>query len=43
MAELELAHYVGSAVERACRRGDMVEKRRAMMSAWGRFIAAEPA
>lgn len=31
-AEIALAHKVGSEVERAYRRGDMVEKRRAMMT-----------
>ncbi len=38
MAEMALAHNVGSEVERAYRRGDMVERRRAMMAAWGRFL-----
>lgn len=41
MAEISLAHNVGSEVERAYRRGDMVEKRRAMMDAWGRFLRGE--
>jgi hypothetical protein len=41
MAELALAHNVGSEVERAYRRGDMIEKRRAMMAAWGRFLRGE--
>jgi hypothetical protein len=41
MAEIALAHTVGSEVERAYRRGDMVEKRRAMMAAWGRFLRGE--
>lgn len=41
MAEIALAHNVGSEVERAYRRGDMVEKRRAMMAAWGRFLRGE--
>lgn len=41
MAEIALAHTVGSEVERAYRRGDMVEKRRAMMGAWGRFLRGE--
>jgi hypothetical protein len=41
MAEIALAHNVGSEVERAYRRGDMLEKRRAMMAAWGRFLRAE--
>lgn len=43
MAELALAHTVGSEVERAYRRGDMIEKRRAMMAAWGRFLRGEAA
>lgn len=34
MAEMALAHAVGSPVERAYRRTDMVEKRRAMMEDW---------
>lgn len=38
MAEIALAHQVGSSVERAYRRGGMVERRRAMMAAWGRFL-----
>lgn len=38
MAEVALAHKVGSAVEAAYRRGDMVEKRRAMMAAWAEFL-----
>ncbi|MCW3780265.1 tyrosine-type recombinase/integrase [Defluviimonas salinarum] len=43
MAEMALAHNIGSEVERAYRRGDMVEKRRAMMAAWGRFLRGEAA
>lgn len=38
MAEMALAHNVGSDVERAYRRGDMVEKRREMMAEWARFL-----
>ncbi|MEP3675381.1 tyrosine-type recombinase/integrase [Sulfitobacter sp.] len=38
MAEISLAHSVGSDVERAYRRGDQLEKRRAMMSDWGQFL-----
>jgi integrase len=34
LAEIALAHQVGSAVERAYRRSDMVERRREMMTAW---------
>lgn len=43
MAEIALAHNVGSEVERAYRRGDIIEKRRAMMAAWGRFLRSEVA
>ncbi|RYH04435.1 site-specific integrase [Salipiger sp. IMCC34102] len=38
MAEIALAHRVGSSVEQAYRRGDMLEKRREMMQAWGDFL-----
>lgn len=41
MAEIALAHTVGSEVERAYRRGDAVEKRRAMMEDWGKFLAGK--
>jgi integrase len=41
MAEISLAHNVGNEVERAYRRGDMLEKRRAMLRAWGRFLSGE--
>ena len=34
MAEMALAHIVGNKVEAAYRRGDMLEKRRAMMQSW---------
>jgi integrase len=34
MAEVALAHKIGNAVEASYRRGDMIEKRRAMMAAW---------
>jgi integrase len=34
VAEMALAHTVGSKVEAAYRRGDMFEKRRALMNAW---------
>jgi integrase len=37
IAEAALAHVVGDATERAYRRGDALEKRRALMEAWGRF------
>lgn len=38
MAEVALAHQVSNAVEAAYRRGDMIEKRRAMMEAWAGFL-----
>jgi integrase len=38
MAELALAHFIGSEVERAYQRSDMLERRRAMMSAWAAFL-----
>ncbi|WP_090757015.1 tyrosine-type recombinase/integrase [Paracoccus chinensis] len=37
-AELALAHSVGSDVERAYRRSDMVERRREMMTNWAQFL-----
>lgn len=37
IAEAALAHLVGNEVERAYRRGDALEKRRKLMSAWGAF------
>jgi len=41
MAEIALAHTVGSEVERAYRRSDMLERRRELMAAWGRFLRGE--
>lgn len=38
MAEIALAHNVGSKVRQAYDRSDMVEKRREMMENWGQFI-----
>lgn len=43
MAEMQLAHNVGSEVERAYRRSDMLQRRRAMMDAWGRFVMGKAA
>lgn len=40
MLEIAMAHTVGSEVERAYRRGDMIEKRRAMMADWAAFLGA---
>jgi integrase len=42
LAELALAHAVGSAVERAYRRADALEKRRELMQAWADFIEPRP-
>jgi integrase len=41
IAEGALAHSTGDATERAYRRGDALEKRRALMDAWAQFIAAK--
>ena len=38
MAEIALAHKVSNSVEAAYRRGDMIEKRREMMTAWSNAI-----
>ncbi len=41
MAELALAHFIGTDVERAYQRSDMIERRRAMMAAWAGFLHGE--
>ena len=38
MAEISLAHVVGSEVERAYQRSDMLERRRNMMADWTSFL-----
>jgi integrase len=38
LVEMCLAHTVGSAVERAYRRGDALERRREIMEAWADFV-----
>ena len=43
IAEQCLAHLVGSEVERAYRRGDALEKRRALMEQWSAFLDQRPA
>lgn len=43
MAEVALAHRISNAVEAAYRRGDMIEKRRAMMAAWAGFLTGAEA
>ena len=40
MAEMQLAHTIGSKVEAAYRRGNMFERRRRMMIDWAEFLAA---
>lgn len=39
LAEMALAHTLGSKVEAAYRRGDMFDKRRELMSDWERFVS----
>ena len=39
LAELSLAHRIGGVVERSYRRGDLLEKRRALMEAWAAYCA----
>ena len=39
VAEMALAHTIGDKVEAAYRRGDLFEKRRALMSEWAAFLA----
>jgi integrase len=43
VAEMALAHAVGSKVEAAYRRGDMFEKRRRLMQQWATFCTTAPA
>jgi integrase len=43
VVEQALAHTIGSAVEAAYRRGDLFDKRRALMDAWAQFCASPPA
>lgn len=38
MAEIALAHFIGSEVERAYQRSDMLDRRRDMMAAWAAFL-----
>jgi integrase len=39
LAEVALAHKISNSVEAAYRRGDMIEKRRAMMADWADFLS----
>jgi hypothetical protein len=38
VAEAALAHAIGDKAEQAYRRGDALEKRRALMAAWEQYI-----
>jgi len=39
-AEMALAHAIGNKVEAAYRRGNLLEKRKALMETWGRYCTA---
>jgi integrase len=41
VAEVALAHAIGNEVEAAYRRGDLFEKRRALMDEWSSFLQAD--
>jgi integrase len=43
LVEMSLAHTVGNAVARAYQRSDLLEARRGLMAAWGRFLTHPPA
>jgi integrase len=43
VAEMALAHVVSNATEAAYRRGDLLEKRRALMADWATFVSTKPA
>lgn len=42
VSEMALAHTIGNKVEAAYRRGDMFEKRRALMETWAKACAKKP-
>src|SRR4029453_10216816 len=42
VSEMALAHAIPNAVEAAYRRGDLFEKRRALMIDWARYCAKPP-
>lgn len=42
VAEMALGHAIGDRVEAAYRRGDLFEKRRRLMAAWGEFCGTVP-
>jgi integrase len=41
--ELSLAHSIGTEVEKAYRRGDLIEKRRQLMEQWAKYCTSPPA
>lgn len=43
LAEMSLAHKVGSDVERAYARSDLLDKRRVLMERWARYVTGEMA
>lgn len=43
VSEKALAHQISNAVERAYRRGDLLDKRRKLMDAWAGYLAGKPA
>jgi integrase len=42
VAEMALAHQVGSAVERSYRRTDLLDQRRPLMQRWAAYLTREP-
>ena len=40
---MALAHAIRDKTEAAYRRGDLFDKRRALMNAWASYVSAEPA
>jgi integrase len=42
VAEMALAHVISDATEAAYRRGDLLEKRRALMADWAAFVTTKP-
>jgi hypothetical protein len=42
VVEMALAHAIENKVEAAYRRGDLFEKRRALMDDWSRFCCSTP-
>ncbi|MCC0059094.1 MAG: integrase arm-type DNA-binding domain-containing protein [Hyphomicrobiaceae bacterium] len=43
IVEMSLSHQVGNAVERAYRRGDLLDKRRRLMESWSAYCTSRPA